>query len=217
MLRPGVAEREVAQRVHQEIERAGLETAWDRNYDPVVNFGAASPFGHAGPSDTPLEPGMLVHVDLGVKMDGYCSDLQRMWYLTRPDEEQPPAEVLRPFRTVVESMQAGFKALRPGVPGWQVDAAARGVITGAGYPEPEFALGHQLGQSTHDGGSLLGPRWPRYGDRPNMQVEAGNVFTLEYAVRSPAGTIGLEEDVLVTEAGAEYLSTPQTELVYLPG
>jgi Xaa-Pro aminopeptidase len=45
-----------------------------------------------------------------------------------------------------------------------------------------------------------------------MTVEEGNVFTLEYALPSPAGTIGLEEDVVVTENGAEYLGTPQTEL-----
>jgi Xaa-Pro aminopeptidase len=85
-------------------------------------------------------------------------------------------------------------------------------MTDAGYEEPEFAFGHQLGQFAHDGGCLLGPRWPRYHSRPLMEVEAGNVFTLEFAVPTPAGTIGLEEDVLVTRAGAEYLSPPQTEL-----
>jgi Xaa-Pro aminopeptidase len=112
-------------------------------------------------------------------------------------------------------MQAGFNALRPGVSGWEVDAAARSVITQAGYAEPEFALGHRLGQTAHDGGCLLGPRWGRYGTRPEMKVDAGNVFTLEYALPSPAGPIGLEEDVLVTSTGAEYLSRPQTELVCL--
>jgi Xaa-Pro aminopeptidase len=87
-----------------------------------------------------------------------------------------------------------------------------GQIDSLSAEEGGFALGHQLGQSTHDGGCLLGPRWPRYGNRPEMTVEEGNVFTLEYALPSPAGTIGLEEDVVVTENGAEYLGTPQTEL-----
>jgi Xaa-Pro aminopeptidase len=212
MLRPGVTEREVADAVHRSIERSGLTTAWDYRYDPVVNFGPESKFGHAGPGDLALAPGMLVHVDLGVKKDGYCSDLQRMWYLRREGETQPPEEVLTPFATVVRSMQAGFEMLRPGIAGWEVDAAARAVIVQAGYDEPEFALGHQIGQSTHDGGGLLGPRWPRYGNRPNMPIEEGNVFTLEYALPSPAGIIGLEEDVLVTADGARYLSPPQTEL-----
>ena len=48
-----------------------------------------------------------------------------------------------------------------------------------------------------------------------MVVEAGNVFTLEYALPTSAGTIGLEEDILVTATGAEYLSVPQTALKYV--
>lgn len=212
MLKPGIRERDVADWVHQAVEQTGMITAWDFRYDPVVNFGPDSKFGHAGPGDIALAPGMLVHVDFGVKKDGYCSDLQRMWYILREGETEPPDEILRPFDTVVRSMQAGFETLCPGVAGWEVDAAARTVIVEAGYPEPEFALGHQLGQTTHDGGGLLGPRWPRYGNRPNMQVEEGNVFTLEYALPSPAGIIGLEEDVLVTADGARYLSPRQTEL-----
>lgn len=211
-LRPGVSEREVARLAHETIRLRGATTAWDPSYDPVVNFGPDAPFGHAGPGDTRLGPGMLVHVDLGIKLDGYCSDLQRMWYLLRDGEDGPPEEVRARFATVVRSMRAGFEALRPGIPGWQVDDAARRVITEGGYEEPEFSLGHQLGQSTHDGGSLLGPRWPRYGARPEMLVEEGNVFTLEYALPSPAGPIGVEEDVVVTDSGAMYLTAPQTDL-----
>jgi len=214
-LRPGVTEREVATAAHRAIDGRGGSTAWDREYDPVVNFGPEAPFGHAAPGETKLAPGMLVHVDLGVKQGGYCSDLQRMWYVLRDGEEGPPPQVLEPFQIVVRSMQAGFEALRPGVQGWQVDAVARQVIVDAGFDEPQFSLGHQLGQSTHDGGALLGPRWPRYGNRPEVPVEAGNVFTLEYALPSPAGPIGVEEDVVVTEEGATYLTAPQTELACL--
>ena len=214
-LRPGVAEYQISDIVHEIVESQGMGMAWDRKYDPVVNFGPDSSFGHAGPGEITLEPGMLVHVDLGVKRNGYCSDLQRMWYLLRANEDEAPADVQAPFDAVVRSMQAGFDALRPGIAGWQVDAAARTVLTDAGYEEPAFALGHQLGQSTHDGGALLGPRWPRYGNRPEMPVEEGHVYTLEYALQSPAGIIGVEEDVLVTSDGAEYLCPPQTQLRYV--
>lgn len=214
-LRPGVAEHRISDMVHEMVESRGMGMAWDRKYDPVVNFGPSSSFGHAGPGKITLEPGMLVHVDLGVKQNGYCSDLQRMWYLLRANEDAAPADVQAPFDAVVRSMQAGFEGLRPGVAGWQVDAAARTVLTDAGYEEPAFALGHQLGQSTHDGGALLGPRWPRYGNRPEMLVEEGHVYTLEYALQSPAGIIGVEEDVVVTSTGAEYLCPPQTQLLYV--
>jgi Xaa-Pro aminopeptidase len=215
IIAPGMTEIEIANAVRGLIWQARATEAWEPELDPIVNLGPGAKFGHVAPGHTVLEPGMLIHVDLGIKREGYCSDLQRVWYLLREDEDAAPPDVLKPFDTVLRSMQAGFNALRPGVSGWEVDAAARTVISQAGYDEPEFALGHQLGQTAHDGGCLLGPRWPRYGSRPEMKVEAGNVFTLEYALPSPAGPIGQEEDVLVTPTGAEYLSRPQTELVCL--
>lgn len=215
LLRPGITERQVVETVHRRVRELGFTMAWDYRYDPVVNFGPESKFGHAGPGDISLEPGMLVHVDLGLKRDGYCSDLQRMWYLLRREESEAPAEILSGFNAVVSSLRAGFDALRPGVEGWVVDAAARRVLSDAGLEEPQFALGHQLGQTTHDGGALLGPQWPRYGNRPCMEVEQGNVFTLEFGLRTSAGMIGLEEDVLVTEDGAEYLAEPQISLRYV--
>ena len=86
--------------------------------------------------------------------------------------------------------------------GWEVDAAARESLVAAGYPEPMYALGHQLGRSAHDGGTVLAPRWDRYGAAPFGVVEVGNVFTLEYGTAVPGrGYIGLEEDVLVTADG----------------
>jgi len=103
--------------------------------------------------------------------------------------------------------------LRPGVPGHKVDAAARATLVEAGYEEPKYALGHQVGRSAHDGGTLLAPLWDRYGDAPLGPVEEGNVYTLEYGAQVPSrGYIGLEEDVLVTADGIEWLSTPQREL-----
>jgi len=78
-------------------------------------------------------------------------------------------------------------------------------------------LGHQVGRNAHDGGVILGPRWERYGDAVAGEVEVGNVFTLELNVRTEAyGQVSLEEDVLVTEAGSEFLSTQQRELICLP-
>jgi Xaa-Pro aminopeptidase len=212
LLRAGITERKLYVAIHDMMREAGVTPAWDERYDPVVNFGPESKFGHAGPEERELEPGMLVHIDFGLKFDGYCSDLQRMWYVLRPDEGEPPQAVRDAFQAVLTSMRAGVAALRPGVAGWEVDHAARRVLISADYEEPAFALGHQLGQICHDGGALLGPRWPRYGMRPLIAVEQGNVFTVEYALQTPAGIIGLEEDVLVTSNGAEYLSNLQADL-----
>jgi Xaa-Pro aminopeptidase len=161
--------------------------------------------------------GELLHIDFGVSQTGYCSDLQRVWYLLDEGETEAPDDVVRAWHAVWAAMDAGAASLRPGAAGWEVDAAARESLTAAGYPEPMYALGHQLGRSAHDGGTVLAPRWDRYGAAPLGAVEEGNVFTLEYGTPVPGrGYIGLEEDVLVTAGGIEWLSTPQRELWLVP-
>src|SRR5690606_9406329 len=141
------------------------------------------------------------------------SDLQRMWYVLDEGETEAPEDVQRAFDVVLGAIRAGEAVLRPGVPGWQVDRAARDYIVSQGYPEYQHALGHLLGRSAHDGATVLGPRWERYAGICELPVEVGNVFTLELHVPVPGhGIMSLEEDVLVTEDGVEYLSRPQTEL-----
>lgn len=213
-IRPGRSERELAKFVHARFAELGVAPAWAAEGCPIVNAGPASDLGHTSPSDTVrVEPGNLVHVDLGVRLDWYCSDLQRMWYVRRPGESRPPDDLQQAFDAVVRAIDAAAAVLRPGVKGFEVDAAARRVVVEAGYPEFKHALGHGLGRAVHDGGTMLGPRWPCYGRNTEAAVEAGNVFTLELGVPTAAGVVGLEEDVLVTAAGCEFLSARQRELI----
>ena len=212
-VRPGVSEAELGALVHAQLRARGLASAREWESCPFVNSGPESSVGHTRPSEqVRVAPGHLVHIDLGVRHEGFCSDVQRMWYVRRPGEQAPPESVRRAFDTVLRAIDAGAAALRPGVQGHTVDAAARRVVVEAGYEEYKHALGHGLGRACHDGGALLGPRWERYGATPDGIVEAGNVFTLELGVATEAGYIGLEEDVLVTEQGCVFLTTPQREL-----
>jgi Xaa-Pro aminopeptidase len=114
------------------------------------------------------------------------------------------------------AIKAGEATLRPGVAGWQVDAAARQFVVDHGYPEYMHATGHLLGRTAHDGATILGPRWEKYAGICELPVEAGNVFTLELHVVIPGrGIMSLEEDVLVHADEVEYLSNPQTTLRYI--
>ncbi len=215
-IRPGRSERDLAAVVHARFAESGVTPAWAAEGCPVVNTGPGSDLGHTYPSaEVRIEPGHLVHIDLGVRLDGYCSDLQRMWYVRRPGEAGPPEDVRRAFDAVVRAIEAGAAALRPGARGFEVDAAARRVVVEAGYPEFKHGLGHGLGRAVHDGGTMLGPPWPCYGRNTEAVVEAGNVFTLELGVPTGCGLVGLEEDVVVTAAGCEFLSSPQRDLVLI--
>jgi Xaa-Pro aminopeptidase len=212
-LRPDLSELEVADVMHGEIARRGLGHAWARDHCPAVNAGPEKEVGHSPPGELRTRRGELLHVDFGVSRAAYTSDLQRVWYFLEEGESAPPGEVQRAWDALWGSIDAGVAALRPGVAGWEVDAAARASLVDAGYPEPMHALGHQLGRSAHDGGTTLAPRWDRYGAAPHGLVEAGNVFTVEYGTAVPGrGYIGLEEDLVVTADGVEWLSTPQREL-----
>ena len=212
-LRPGQSEVEIASRMHDEVAALGLGYAWGKEHCPAVNAGPEKEVGHSAPGDLLTNRGELLHVDFGVSRDDYCSDLQRVWYFLDEGETSPPEDVARTWQALWDSVDAGVELLRPGVAGWEVDAAARKSLMAAGFPEPKYALGHQLGRRAHDGGTLLGPPWDRYGTAPMGRVEEGNVFTVEFGTAVPGrGYIGLEEDVLVTADGVEWLSTPQREL-----
>jgi len=215
--RPGTTEREIAGFMREWAHTRRLAVSWAASSCPIVNAGPHSMFGHGVASELALEPGHVLHIDFGVKSEGYCGDLQRCWYVPHAGESRPPEAVQRAFDAVVSGIRAAAEKTRAGVTGIDVDRAARDVITGAGFPEFEHATGHHVGLFTHDGGGTLGPMWERYGERPKEKLEPGNVVTLEPSIRvvGEHGGIGVEEMALVSNGGCEFLSTPQTTLPLL--
>jgi len=193
-VQPGMSEIEIGAFMEAQVAEAGLEPAWHAGHCPTVNAGPDSPLGHVGRTEQTIQRGQLLHFDFGVKQDGYCSDIQRVVYFLAEGEAAPPAPVQRGFETVVRAIQAAVAAMK--------------------YPEYMHATGHHLGRLAHDGGGVLGPEWERYGDSPNQPLEVGHVYAVELGLAVPGyGYIGLEDDVVVTEKGAEFLGPPQVELI----
>jgi len=145
-------------------------------------------------------------------------DLQAATLRTLDPKTEAPPEVQRGFITIRTAIEKSREAMKPGVTGNAIDTIARVIVTDAGYPEYQHALGHQLGRVAHDGGALLGPMWEKYGDSPKQKLEVGQVFTIEPGFPVPGyGHVGLEEDVVMTAKGAEYIGEPQREIILLKG
>lgn len=215
-LRVGLSEKQVADFIKNEVKERGLGCAWDETHCPAVFTGPDTAGAHAGPTDRRIQPGHVMNIDFGVRRNGYVSDLQRTWYFLRPGETDAPPDVKRGFTIILEAIQKAAAALKPGKLGWEVDAVARNYITDAGYEGYPHGLGHQVGRQAHDGSALLCPKWDRYKDLPYSVVEAGQVYTIEPRLTIQGyGIATVEEIVVVTKNGCEFLSTPQSELILI--
>ena len=212
-LAPGKSEQDVANFILREVKRHGVELAWDRDHCPAVFTGPDHAGAHYGPTSRKIRPGHVLNIDFGVKVNGYCSDLQRTWYIRRKAETRAPKEVQHGFDVIRDSIRMAAGAIVPGAVSWKIDAVARDYIVSSGYPEYPHALGHQVGRAAHDGGVGLLPRWERYGRLPYGKIEAGQVFTIEPRLPIEGyGVATIEEIVWVTDEGARFLSKPQRTL-----
>jgi Xaa-Pro aminopeptidase len=215
-IKPGVTEKEIAGFMKQKVEERGYKLAWEDDHCPAVFTGPDAGGAHSGPTDNKVQKGHIVNIDFGIEYKDYCSDLQRMWYVLKDGEKEAPAEVQKGFEIIRDAIQMVADKLKPGVAGCDMDDIARNYITDKGYEEYPHGLGHQVGRNVHDGGSGLFPRWERYGDTPFMKVEEGQIFTIE--PRLPVKDYGvstLEEEVVVTKNGCEFISPPQKELMLI--
>lgn len=213
-IKPGVSEKQLAAFMQKRVRALGVGFAWDEGTCPSVFTGPDTAGAHYGPTDRKVREGHILNMDFGLRVKGYCSDLQRTYYVRKRREKSIPPEVKKGFDVIRMSIEEARKVMRPGAKGLDVDAAARNVIVGAGYEEFPHALGHQVGRFAHDGTALLGPAWEKYAQKPFEPLEEGMVFTIEPRLTVPGyGVVTIEEMVQVTSDGAKYLSKPQTKLI----
>lgn len=205
-IRPGVREQDVAQAVESGLRRAGFSRP---AFDTIVASGPRAALPHGRASDRTLASGDLVVLDFGGVYGGYCVDLTRTVEL---GPGTPEAE--RVHAAVLEAQNAAIGALAPGVRWAEVDAAARDALARHGLAEAfVHGTGHGLGLEVHEA-PRVGPRRAE-DDRPPMAgairlpdaAAAGMVVTIEPGVYLPGwGGVRIEDDLLVTAAGAERLT-----------
>lgn len=191
--RLGMTERELDAALRIALLSAGGEAV---SFAPIVSAGPNSANPHARPTDRPVQDGDFLLFDWGVYVGGYASDITRTFPVGTMDEE-----MRRIYDLVKEANQAGREACRPGATCDQVDAAARGVIRDGGYGDHfTHRTGHGLGLQIHEPPFIVAGN--------HTVLEPGMTFTIEPGIYLPGrGGVRIEDDVVVTEAGAESLTT----------
>lgn len=194
-LHEGMTDSEIRQLVQSAYEKVGFEG------DVDVSIATSSTSPHGSTEAQKVREGSIIMLDDGCTADGYWSDITRTFVLRKPSDKMKIV-----FDIVHRAQSAALQAARPGVACENVDAAARKVITDAGYgPDYKYfthRLGHGMGMDGHEWTYLVrGNKTP---------LESNMVFSDEPGIYIP-GEFGirLEDDMHITENGAE-LFTPQS-------
>lgn len=192
-LRPGRTEKEVGRELESLMLDHGADTI---SFETIVAAGPNSAIPHHRPTDAVLAKGDFVKIDFGALVAGYHSDMTRTFVLGSPADWQ--REI---YQLVSQAQKAGREALRPGANLRDVDAAARQMITDAGYGDHfGHGLGHGVGLEIHEA--------PGIGATSAGTLLAGSVVTVEPGVYLP-GRGGVRiEDTLVVATGTR--ETPET-------
>jgi Xaa-Pro aminopeptidase len=189
----GRSERELAWWIERSFREGGAEGV---SFEAVVGAGATAASPHAVPGDTPITEGVLVVVDAGCVLEGYCSDCTRTFAVGEISDRLQELYAL-----CLEAQLAGLAAVAPGVHGRDADAVSRSLIEAQGLG---WAYGHGMGH----GVGLQIHEAPTLRQESTDVLEAGNVVSVEPGIYIPDESVGvrIEDLVLVTDDGCERLT-----------
>ena len=186
VLRPEMTERQAADVFRENVKLAGGD---DISFDTIVASGPHAAMPHAQPRDVVIAQGEPLVVDMGARVQRYCSDLTRTVVPGRPD-----ARFREIYGIVFEAQRAAIEGIETGMTGQQADALARDYITKAGYGEQfGHGLGHGIGLQVHES--------PHLGATSEDVLLDGMVFTIEPGIYIPGWGGVRIEDIVTLENG----------------
>jgi Xaa-Pro aminopeptidase len=191
-IRPGITEKDVAWRIEGVARDRGAD---ELAFPSIVASGPNGALPHATPTDRELRSAEPIVLDVGVKLNGYCSDMTRTIFLGSPDRE-----FSKIYGIVREAQLAAMEEIKPGNLSTYPDKIARDVIGEAGYGEYfGHGLGHGVGLATHER--------PRLGPRRAVELKKGMVVTVEPGIYLPGkGGVRLEQMVVIEDTGPRVLT-----------
>lgn len=192
-LQEGISEKEVAKKLEIFWLHQGADGV---AFGPTIAFGENSALPHHRSGGRRLKRGDTVLLDIGVKLNGYVSDMTRVLFFG-----EPQSQILEIYAIVWEAFEKSLSVLRPGQTAASVDAMAREHIAACGY-ELVHSLGHGVGLEVHEA-PVLGKREPW----ADVVLEEGMVVTVEPGIYLPqVGGVRLEDTFLITKEGHETLT-----------
>ena len=198
-IRAGMTEKELAAELIYCLLKNGGEGL---SFDPIVVSGPNTSLPHGVPGDRVLQAGDFITMDFGVLYKGYCSDMTRTVALGYATDEMKQV-----YDTVLKAQLAGIAATKAGIPGKQIDAAARQVITDAGYGAYfGHGYGHSLGMEVHEA--------PSPNPSGERVMEANMIASAEPGIYLP-GKFGvrIEDVVIFREDGCEDITKSPKNLI----
>jgi len=201
----------------------GVVDGWAPDQNPNVNSGPDR--GHSHSTEKVIMPGDVIQTDFGIGVHGmWVTDIQRFAYVLRSGESEAPPEVKARWERAREGSRAAKAAMRPGVRGWDVDLVQREVLQRHGSIPIIWSTGHPVGYWAHDVGPRLGGA--AGGAPPSggaaRELRPGQTFAFDgfFGWTREDGTtktISVEEMVVITDDGAEWLIDPQEEWILISG
>lgn len=203
----GRSEAEVAREVRDRLVDEGHEMA----AFAIVASGPNSASPHHEASEREIGAGEPIVLDIGGRLGGYHSDITRTLWVAGPDDRRPDAEYARLFETLQRAQQVGREAVRPGVSGAQVDAAARAVIDDAGFGEQFIhRTGHGIGLEVHEDPYIV--------EGNGAPLAVGNAFSVEPGIYLDGRHGARIEDIVICAAdGVDSLNRAPRDLYVVRG
>lgn len=198
----------------------GVTDAWAPDQNPNVNSGPDR--GHSHATDRVIRAGDVIQTDFGIRVYGrWVTDIQRFAYVLGPGETAPPDSIQCFWSVAKEGVRLVHAAMKPGVSGVEVDKVQREWLRANGSLPVMWSTGHPVGYVAHDAGPGLGGaqegRTPAPFQLKTLRPGMTYAFDGFFAWNIPEGTktISVEEMVVITDTGAEFLIPPQEELVLI--